>query len=520
METRKVLSIIFSIVFLAAFGFVLSWGIINFNKVQNAMSGTQIYDSEDLDKAYNDGYDTALENKKEYDALINGYRDNITSLNDTISQLNSQIITLQNTNKDCNTQIQNLNDAKTSLESEITRLNENKSQNEKTIDSLNNEITDLNTQITNLNNTILANELTINSLNNQIVSLNTQIANLNQTITTNEQTISGLRININELNARIEELSNNAQSSQTEIAMLNNQIASMNEQIDSLQKINRDYMESINNLEAELSVLKAEKDNLILENTNYYNTISSLNNQIVNLQNVNSQLESTNTLHLNTISSLNSQITSLNQQISDFTHQSQNNNSTISSLNAKITELEESVRYYENYISSLESEQQVVATFEYDGSVYNIQVVNKGSTVAVNNPQNTAYITFNGWKVDNQFIDLSTFTINENTKIVADLTYKYDVIFKVDNSTYNSQIIEKNNYAAKPTNPTKAGYEFDGWSTDNVNIIEVSTNSIVANTTYHAVFTKLHTVSFVYEDTTKSTQTIRNGNTATSVLVL
>ncbi len=520
METRKILGLIFSLVFLGAFAFVLSWGIINFNKVKEGMSGTELYTQEDLNNAYQDGYDTALENKDEYDELISGYRDTITTLNDNISQLNSQITNLKNSNQDCQNQIANLNYAKANLESEIVRLNENKSDNEKTIDSLNSQITSLNSQITNLNDTIDTNEITINSLNNQITSLNTQIAGLNQTITNNDKIISDLRININELNAEIERLTNSNQSNQTEINILKNQVNTLNEQIVSLDNQNKEYLATIDSLEAEISQLTAEKNNLIIENTNYYNTISSLNNQIVNLQNVNTQLENTNTLHLNTISSLNTQIASLNQQISDITYQSQNNNSTISSLNAKIKELEESVQYYENYIASLENDNQVVATFEYDGSVYNIQMVNKGSTLAVATPQDTNYVIFNGWTVDGTMIDLSTYIINENTKIVADLTYKYDVVFKVDDTVYNSQIITNNDCPILPENPTKSGYEFDGWSTDGVSVIEnVETKKITSNTTYQAVFTKLHSVKFLYEDITKSTQTIRNGASATFVNV-
>ena len=37
MDTRKVLGIIFSILFVGAFTFVLCWGIINFNKVKEGM---------------------------------------------------------------------------------------------------------------------------------------------------------------------------------------------------------------------------------------------------------------------------------------------------------------------------------------------------------------------------------------------------------------------------------------------------------------------------------------------------
>jgi len=520
MDAKKIVGLIFSVLFIGAFAFVLSWGITNFNKVQEGISGTGLYNEEDLNNAYQDGYDTALTNKDEYDELINGYRDTITTLNDNISQLNSQITTLKNTNQDCQNQISSLTNTKNNLENEIIKLNNNKADNEKTIDSLNSQITSLNSEITNLNNTIDANETTINSLNNQITSLNTQIAGLNQTITNNDKTISDLRININELNAEIQRLTNNNNSNETEISLLRNQVDTLNEQIISLDNQNKEYLATIDSLEAEVSALTAEKHNLIIENTNYYNTISSLNNQILNLQNVNTQLESTNTLHLNTISSLNTQIANLNQQISDITYQSQNHNSTISSLNAKIKELEESVQYYENYISSLENGNQVVATFEYDGSVYNIQMVNKGSTLAVATPQDTDYIIFNGWTVNGAIIDLSTYIITENVKIVADLTYKYDVIFKVDNTDYNSQIITDNECPIIPENPTKTGYEFDGWSLDGTSIIDnVGTKKITSHTTYQAVFTKLHSVKFLYEDTTKSSQTIRNGASATFVSV-
>ncbi|MBR4003524.1 MAG: hypothetical protein IKI95_05670, partial [Clostridia bacterium] len=57
------------------FCFVLVWGITNFNKVQEGLSGTGLYTQEDLNKAYEDGYDKALTDKAEYEELINSYRD-------------------------------------------------------------------------------------------------------------------------------------------------------------------------------------------------------------------------------------------------------------------------------------------------------------------------------------------------------------------------------------------------------------------------------------------------------------
>lgn len=405
METKKVLGIIFSLLFVGAFAFVLSWGIINFNKVKDGMSGTGVYTKEDINKSYEDGYNTALTNKEEYNKLIASYRDTITTLNDNISQLNSQITTLTNNNKDYANQLTQLNEQKTNLQSQVDNLTTIKTNNETTIASLNNQITSLQNQVTNLTN-------------------------------------------------RGEE--------------------------------------------------KSEQ-------------IKTLNSQITTLQNTVSQLQTTNDMNVTTITSLNTQIANLNSQISEMTLISQNSQSQINTLNNKISELQASVSYYESYIASLENGEQVVATFEFDGSVYNIQIVNKGSKLSVTTPTSTTYKIFNGWTVNGSAIDLSTYTITTNTKIVADVTYKYDVKFKVDDTIYNSQIITKNNCATLPNNPTKDGYEFEGWSLNGVDVVsDITTKQVTQNVTYTAVFTKLHTVTFVYEDTTKATQTIRNGNYATA----
>ena len=112
METKKVLGIIFSLVFIGVFIFTLCWGIINFNKVKDGLSGTGIYTEEDVNNAYEDGYDEALSNKTEYDELINGYKDTITNQTDEISKLNSQVSSLTNTNKDYSIQIDNLRNQK------------------------------------------------------------------------------------------------------------------------------------------------------------------------------------------------------------------------------------------------------------------------------------------------------------------------------------------------------------------------------------------------------------------------
>ena len=407
METKKVLGIIFSILFIGAFAFVLSWGIVNFNKVKDGMSGTGVYTKEDVDSAYSDGYNTALSDKKEYTELIDSYRDTITVQTDEISKLNSEVSLLTNSNNDYSNQIAKLETQKSNLTEQVKNLNEIKTNNETTISSLNKQILDLQNEIVSLEN---------NKLNNEDIIL---------------------------------------------------------------QK----------------------------------------NNQIYNLQATVSQLQKTNDLNVETIANLNNQIASLNTQITDMTMQIQNNLTNVNALNNKISQLEKSVAYYEQYIANFENTEQVVATFEFDGSVYNIQIVNKNSTVSVVTPTSTDYVIFNYWTVNGQQIDLSEYQITSNVKIVANVTYNYDVKFMVDDSEYNSQIIIKNGYSTIPENPTKDGYDFDGWTINGVDIINPNTYAITQNTTFIAKFTKLHTVTFMYENEVINTQTIRNGNYANSVSV-
>lgn len=406
METRKILSIIFSLVFILGFGFVLAWGITNFNKVQEGISGTELYNQDDLNKAYQDGYDTALTDKNEYDELINSYRDTITTLNDNISQLNSQVATLTNENKDY--------------------LNQ------------------------------------VNTLESQKLNLQEQVNNLTIIKQNNEETISQL-----------------------------------NAQIETLQK---------------------EIDNTEQDNDNKDTLIAQKNSQIESLQSSVSQLQRTNELNVETITNLNNQIVSLNSQISDMTLQIQNNSSNVTALNNKIAELEKSVAYYEQYIANLENGEQIALTFEFAGSVYNIQIINKNDKASVVNPTSTDYVIFNYWTVNGERIDLSSYTFISNTKIVANVTYKYDVKFMVDNEEFSKQLVVKNSFATLPVSPTKDGYEFDGWTINGVDIVSnISTTLVTQNITYVAKFTKLHTVTFMYEDTVKSSQIVRNGNTANVV---
>lgn len=402
--TRKVLTIIFSILIIGVFAFLLTWGIINWSKVKDGMAGNGLYTQEDVQKSYEDGYSTALKDKDEYDKLINSYRDTITTQNDLISQYTSEATALNNSIKDYQGQVATLNEQRAALETQIETLNTIKASN----------------------------EITITELNGQIAELSTQI-----------HTLQG----------------------------------------------NKDENER---------------------------QIAALTEQLTNLQTLNTQLQENNALNSKTINGLNAQIASLNNQIADLTLQTQNNSSVVNALNVKIAELQKSVSYYEQYLSTLESGEQVVATFEFDGSVYNIQVVNKNSLLTVATPPSTAYVIFNGWTVDGEPIDLATYRITANTKIVADVTHKYEVNFTVDGENYHNEIVLKNANVTPPAAPTKNGYVFEGWTTDGNSVVNLNSYTVTQNVTFTAKFTKQYSVVFKYEDTTLKNETVKSGNYATA----
>lgn len=325
-------------------------------------------------------------------------------------------------------------------------------------------------------------------------------------------------ISILDYQAQIKDYETLTKNNQNTISTLEQNKIELQSQVDNLTTIKNSNEETISDLQVEVDNLENQVKILTNSDSGKTEEIAELNKQITNLNNLIEQLQSTNTLNVNTIASLNTQIESLNSQISNMTLQNQNASSQITSLNNKISKLQESINYYEEYIANLENGEQVVATFEFDGSVYNIQIVNKNSIVTVTTPISTDYVIFNYWTVNGEQVDLSSYQIPSNTKFVADVTYKYDVKFKVDNTDYDSQIVVKDGYTILPEEPTKAGYEFDGWSLNGVDIVEnISSTAVTQNVTYQAVFTKLHTVTFTYEEEIKSTQQVRNGEYATDI---
>jgi len=314
----------------------------------------------------------------------------------------------------------------------------------------------------------------------------------------------------------------------SEVAILNNSIKDYTEQVKILSEQRTALETQISTLtdiksnnERTISELNKQIDNLsnqvvILQGNATENAtqIESLNNQISSLQAINSQLKNTNELNTETITALNNQNTALNNQIAELNQQIQNDFSIVGTLTNKITELEKSVQYYEKYLESITQGELVMATFEFNGSVYNVQMVNKNSTISVTQPQSTEYVIFNGWMVDGEIVDLSSYTITENTRFIANITLKFDIKFFADGENIQSSIMVKDSKITPPEAPIKVGYVFEGWTVDGSLIINFDTYSVNQNVTFTAKYVKQYLVKFEYEGTVISSQTITSGHCA------
>lgn len=300
----------------------------------------------------------------------------------------------------------------------------------------------------------------------------------------NKTLADNLQIELNKVNSDLETALTAKKSAEDKIVSLNKQIADNNLTI----KQNED---EIARLQARVSALEESGSANNAE-------IVSLNATINSLRQTNASLQETNASNLETISSLNVTINSLNTQISNLNTAQSENLNKITALNEKISQLQASISYYENYLKTLENEDKVVLTFEYNNSVINIQVVNKGSKISISTPANTNKITFNGWKNEaGEFVDFDTYTASKTEKFTADLTYKHEVTFYgFNDAVIETQYVTDGEYAIIPSS-YKDGYlyyfnndmfYFKGYSLNKTKKIDVSTYVVSADVSFYAIF--------------------------------
>ena len=109
-KSKKITSIIVSIVLILAFGGALAWGIVNYDKVKNGVQGGNLYTKNDLDNSYKDGYTTAFADKEALLQLINAHKVTISKNEETITRLESE-------KKDLTTQLSKIDELEESISS-------------------------------------------------------------------------------------------------------------------------------------------------------------------------------------------------------------------------------------------------------------------------------------------------------------------------------------------------------------------------------------------------------------------
>ena len=130
-------------------------------------------------------------------------------------------------------------------------------------------------------------------------------------------------------------------------------------------------------------------------------------------------------------------ITELNAQIIELSEQLANSEEDNEELQAQIDELTLKIQEYQSVLEQIELGNRVAVTFVYDGQIYgDSMVVDKGSTITLTEPEDTDYIKFNYWHIDGDTTPLTgEVTVEDNMRIVADLTYYQKATFVVGDTT-------------------------------------------------------------------------------------
>lgn len=313
---------------------------------------------------------------------------------------------------------------------------------------------------------------------------------------------------INAYKAEIDSLKSSILDRQSKIDALEADKVAKQNQIDTLNANNADLQSQIDSKTAEINRLNADIDDM---NTEYANQIAELNNQISELQ---SQIITNN----NTINSLNAEIVAKDNEIARLNNLAGNSENTIATLNERITNLEASVARYKELLGASVTETSVIATFEMNNAVYDVQIVPKDSKITVTNPVDTDYLKFKGWCIrgTSTHVDFSTYTISADTTFIADIE-NYHQVKVMDGSTVlkTAFILSGSTIDLSDINTgTDTHRRFRGYSLNGYSVIDPATVSITSNLTFYALFTDLNFVTFIdtIDNTTIAVKEVERGN--------
>ena len=225
----KVKSLIISLILIVCFagigiGLYCAWPAIT-----GTITDSKYYTSEDLQEAYDKGYNDAFKNKDELTQQVDYYKELTDTYYISILDYQAQIKDYETLTENNKNTISILEQNKTELQSQVDNLTTIKNSNEETISNLQVEVISLENQVKILTTSDSSKTEEIAELNKQITSLNNLISQLQNTNTLNVNTIASLNSQIESLNSQISNMILQNQTASSQITALNNEISKLQE---------------------------------------------------------------------------------------------------------------------------------------------------------------------------------------------------------------------------------------------------------------------------------------------------
>ncbi|MBQ8845075.1 MAG: hypothetical protein IJ008_03555 [Clostridia bacterium] len=308
------------------------------------------------------------------------------------------------------------------------------------------------------------------------------------------------------------------------------------EYVNSLKKEIRDYEKLVDNYYLEISTLNKTIANLKLEilnnesiSSDYLVQIEYLNTQINELNELLNIYKGNEENYIKTINELSSEIELLNIQILELKYDLDEVSTANEELNLRLTRLNNSISNLENYIINNLSDNEVLITFEVDNSIESIQIVEKNSTINIDELVIPENIELLGWVVDGVLVNSDTYVVTENTKFIA-LFNEYVMV----DEYYDNNLNESFSNVLK-----SRAFLFDDYGVDfsniqaNINYVKLQNENLIIGfkngsnetdmfeVTYDVAKFNLNVSSFKAEDLEKIIQLeIKNFNSYTKATTL
>lgn len=451
---RESLKLIFNLIIITLLGLLLIWGMANSAKLKDGLSGANLYTQEDLDNAYNDGYNTAFTDKDEYQTLINEF-----------NELNDRIILLENDINDKTSQIAKLEKERDDLQLEVDNLETSGNADAQTIANLREEME--------------TKAQAISRLQEECDDLKNEVESLKSSGSENSQLIPLLQQEIAEKTAEIERLNNLLLNNSTDVTALSDRIKALENTIAY-------YEEYIANLGTQETVFVT-----FLFNNEVYEIKEVEKGSCVTIDNPQSS------------------------QYIDFNYWEINGNRIdleSTPINENTTIIANITKWYDVKFIVDDQDYSTLIIAE-NGAISVPQNPTKSNYVFEYWTLNSVPVTsFDNLFVNSNMIFTAKFTRTyEVTFVIRYLNENNEL-----QSEYEKQSVKENGIAAVPTITSSEKLVFKGWYTDLYNASESMTNPntyvITSDTTFYMAYERFYEYKFIVNDS-EHYSTIAQGRT-------